>query len=102
MRAGTLRRLLTDEVTITPPGSVDEFGQVTTGTPVTGAARVTQAHKRSRTSTGEEFTSTIQVATLLTVEVGYTITVGGVERPVKAIQSATGLRGGARLREAML
>jgi preprotein translocase subunit Sss1 len=102
MRAQAIRRQLRDEVIVTAPGGIDQYGQATAGTATTGAARVTHAHRRSRTPAGEEFTSTIQVATLLTVAVGYTITVAGTEYPVKAIQKATGLRGGATLIEAML
>ena len=102
MRAPTLRRLLTEEVTITTPAGIDEHGQPTGGTTTTAKARVLRAHRRSVSVEGEEFISTMQVATLTPVNIGDTITVDGNASVVRQIQKATGTRGGATLNEAML
>lgn len=102
MKPDTIKRWLKEQVTITPPGGHDDWGQPIPGTPVTVPARVEHNHKRSRTPEGEEFTSTTQVVTLAEVRVGDTITVDGAQRPVQAVKHARGLHGGASLTEAQL
>jgi hypothetical protein len=102
MRASTIRRWLRDTVTVTPMVGVDEFGQPLPSTVMEVAARVERAHRRSVTVSGEEFTSTTQVATLHPLKVGDTVTIDGEARPVRAVQSARGLRGDTTVVVAML
>lgn len=102
MNATSVQRLLRDEVLVTSRTGVDEFGQPTAGANITVRARVLHKHARSRDARGEDFTSTTQVATLHPVTTADTLTIDGVARPVRAVQSGTGLRGGVTLTVAML
>lgn len=101
MRAAQVERWLLDTVTLGQASSIDEYGQPTTST-TSVAAKVMHASKRARDINGEEFTSTTQVATLASVEVGDTLTIDGVTRPVRAVKRGTGVRGGALFTVAML
>ena len=102
MRGGSLTRLLTDQVTCTSPGGVDQYGQPLSGHQVTVQAKVVHKHTRSRMVSGEEFTSTTQVLTLHPVQLGDTLTVDTLTRPVRAVKRAAGARGGVTVTEAHL
>ena len=102
MRETQIARFLTDVITVTTVTGVDEFGQPASTTVRNVRARVVRDHTRSRTDTGEEFTSTTQVATLHPLRVGDTLTVDGQERLVRAVKAAVGTRGGVTLTEGHL
>lgn len=102
MNAIQLTRLMLQEVTVTGRSGVDQYGQAVVGPITSVRARVMHKHSRSRDLSGEDFTSTTQVATLHPVAVGDTLTIDGVTRPVRAVQSGKGLRGGVTLTVAML
>ena len=101
MRARQVTAWLRDTVTLGQVSSIDQFGQPTSSTS-TVAAKVMHSHQRSRDASGEEFTSTTQVALLEDVSVGDTLTIDGVTRPVRAVKAAAGVRGGVTLRVALL
>jgi hypothetical protein len=101
MRANQVQRWLIDAVTLGQASSIDQYGQATTSTSSI-AAKVMHAATRARDPNGEEFTSTTQVATLATVNVGDTLTIDGVTRPVRAVKAGAGVRGGITLTVALL
>lgn len=90
-----------DSVTLKTVTGVDVYGQPsTTSSSIRG--RIVRGHKRSRDETGEEFTSTVQVQTLATVNIGDRLTIDGEDRTVRSVKRAQGVRGGATITEAML
>ncbi len=101
MRAGQVKRLLTDSLTLKTVTGVDEYGQPTTTSSII-AGRIVRKHVRSRDENGEDFTSTTQVQTLTSVSVGDLLTIDGTDRRVRSVQAAAGTRGGATIVEAML
>jgi len=101
MRVSTIARMHRDDVTLATVTGVDEYGQPTS-TSSTIKGRVVHSAKRGRTPDGEDFTSTTQVQTMSTIQVGDYLTINGVERPVRQVKQAAGVRGGASVTEAML
>lgn len=102
MRPSAAARTMRDTITVRSQASVDGYGQPTfTDTPSV-AARVTRSATRGVTPEGEEFTVTTRVLTLHPVKVGDALVIQGIERPVRAVRSACGTRGGATLYEAHL
>lgn len=101
MRAATIKRWLRDDVTLSQPTSVDEYGQPTS-TSGSVRAHVRRKHTRSRDANGQEFTSTTQVLLDTPIRVGDTLTIDGEERVVRSVQASAGVRGGVTLYEAML
>lgn len=101
MRRGTVRRWLRDTITLSVVTGVDAYGQPSTSSSSV-PGRVMRNHRRSRDTTGEEFTSLTQVLLLDTVSVGDSLTIDGVERSVRAVKASAGVRGGVTLYEALL
>ena len=101
MRATQVQRWLIDTVTLGAVSGIDQYGQPTTSTS-TISATVMHATTRARDASGEEFTSTTQVATLASIDSGDTLTIGGVTRPVRAVKYGSGVKGGATFTVAML
>jgi len=88
---------------VTPRASVDEYGQPVAGTSSTVKAKVSQKTMRARdATTGEDFVSTTQVATLHEVTIADTLTIGGVAHAIRSVQRAQGVRGGVHVTVAIL
>lgn len=102
MNAGLINRWLRQTVSRRYPTGLDQFGQPTWSATTEVRARVVHQAKRTRTQAGEEITSTTQVQTLATVNVGDELTIDGVPRLVQSVQRADGVHGGATINEAML
>lgn len=62
---------LKDEVTLTPPGAVDAWGNATGGTPVTHDARIDEKSKLVRNQNGDEVVSNTQILIDKIVAVDY-------------------------------
>lgn len=102
VKANVINRWLRATVQHRAPGGMDQYGQPSWSSPTAIRARVVHQAKRTRTPAGEEITSTTQVQTLATVNVGDELTIDGVPRLVQSVQRADGVHGGATINEAML
>lgn len=88
---------------MTPRASVDEYGQPVAAASFAVKAKVSQKTMRARdATTGEDFVSTTQVATLHDVTIADTLTIGGVAHAIRSVQRAQGVRGGAHVTVAIL
>lgn len=83
------------QVTITPSGASDVYGQGTAGTPVTARARFSQRVRLVRTAAGEELQSVAQIllAASVTIAVDDRVTYDGKTYPVVTVEQAFGLGG---------
>lgn len=93
MNAATLRRWLNQQVTYTPSGGTNQFGEPIPGVPVEVRARFEERQNLVRTSTGAESLSTSEVLLEIEPELDAKIDGNGRERPIQARESLVDLRG---------